>query len=164
MKTKEDGEIGIGLCVWSTGLMMNPFVENALGKSRSLPLSAFAADERATLPSTIEAWSIKKDPKTHGMVTNNKLQVKVKSKDDQDKQIETVLEDVFAIGDVAVIDDAPLPATAQVANQKASWLGKRLNKGDLASKEFKYRNLGVMAYLGNKKAIMQGGGSFDLSG
>ncbi len=48
-----------------------------------------------------------------------------------------------------------LPATAQVASQKAAHLARRLNKGDVASKEFRFRNLGTMAYLGNWRAIHQ---------
>jgi NADH dehydrogenase FAD-containing subunit len=39
------------------------------------------------------------------------------------------MQDVFALGDVAVLEKAQLPATAQVANQEAKWLGKKLNKG-----------------------------------
>lgn len=68
---------------------------------------------------------------------------------------EATMQDVFAIGDVAVLEKNQLPATAQVANQEAKWLGKRLNKGDLDEKVFDFNNMGVMTYLGNMKAIMQ---------
>lgn len=48
-----------------------------------------------------------------------------------------------------------LPATAQVASQKAAHLAKRLNKGDVGEKEFIFRNWGTMTYLGNWTAIHQ---------
>lgn len=74
------------------------------------------------------------------------------------------MQDVFALGDVAVLEKCQLPATAQVANQEAKWLGKRLNKGDLNEKGFEFRNLGVMTYLGNMKAIMQTDGHTEIKG
>lgn len=43
------------------------------------------------------------------------------------------------------------------------WLAKRFNKGDIESNEFTYKDLGVMAYIGNKKAIANISGS-DISG
>jgi NADH dehydrogenase FAD-containing subunit len=49
------------------------------------------------------------------------------------------------------------PATAQVASQKAEWLAKRLNKGDIEAKPFHWNNMGVMAYLGSWNAIVQAG-------
>jgi NADH dehydrogenase len=73
------------------------------------------------------------------------------------------MENVHALGDCAVLEGTAYPATAQVANQKAGWLAKRLNKGDLDSQGFTYKNLGVMAYVGNWNAIMQTDGG-DVSG
>ena len=87
--------------------------------------------------------------------------------------------DVWAIGDAAKIEDAPLPATAQgrylsihdywfdqpsltqqtfmliylpVANQKAKYLVKKLNK--IAKDQeflapFEFHNQGSLAYIGN---------------
>jgi len=78
--------------------------------------------------------------------------------------------DVWAIGDAATIQTAPLPATAQgikehlihlyvrladqdaVANQKAIYLAKKLNRivKDRASpKPFEFHNLGSLAYIGD---------------
>lgn len=48
-----------------------------------------------------------------------------------------------------------LPATAQVASQKATYLAKQLNKGNVTEKEFLFRNWGTMTYLGNWTAIHQ---------
>ncbi|KAG7095627.1 hypothetical protein E1B28_006351 [Marasmius oreades] len=64
--------------------------------------------------------------------------------------------DVWAIGDAASIEGDPMPATAQVANQKAAYLVKKLNKV-VRDKEytqpFKFNNRGSLAYIGNWKAV-----------
>ena len=81
--------------------------------------------------------------------------------------------DVWAIGDAATIEDAPLPATSQgqyyswwvgwstsltkniilpVANQKAKYLVKKLNKiakDQEFSTPFEFHNQGSLAYIGN---------------
>lgn len=126
LNLKEQGEVGVGMCVWSTGLMMNPFVENALKDK------------------------VKQHEKSHGVMTDSRLQVQSPSG--------TPVKDVYALGDCAILEGTSYPATAQVAAQKASWLAKRLNKGDLQTTEFKYRDLGVMAYIGNKNAILSSPG------
>lgn len=75
------------------------------------------------------------------------------------------MQDVFALGDVSVMEKSRLPATAQVANQEAKWLGKALNRGLVeGDKGFTFKNLGVMTYLGNMKAIMQTGGDTEIKG
>ena len=77
---------------------------------------------------------------------------------------EATMQDVFAVGDVSVLEGGQLPATAQVANQEAKWLGKRFNQGNLEQQTFNFKNLGVMTYLGNWKAIMQSGGGSEIKG
>ncbi|KAI0664162.1 FAD/NAD-P-binding domain-containing protein [Cubamyces menziesii] len=75
--------------------------------------------------------------------------------------------DVFAIGDACTIETEALPATAQVANQQAKYLTKRLNRliksssasassSDAASADaaaFKFQNAGSLAYVGDWEAI-----------
>ncbi|CAK1367978.1 External alternative NAD(P)H-ubiquinone oxidoreductase B3, mitochondrial [Cercospora beticola] len=131
LKIKEEGEIPVGMCVWSTGLMMNPFVEHGLKDK------------------------VQKHERNGGIVTNGRLQAK-----DPNEQ---PIKDVYALGDCAILEGTAYPATAQVASQKANWLAKRLNKGDIESQEFTYKNLGVMAYLGSQKAILEGNGA-NISG
>lgn len=128
---KEEGEIGIGMCVWSTGLMMNPFVQNAL------------------------AGKLKSFPKSGAIATNDRLQVL--------REDGSIVPDVYGIGDCAAMESAEYPATAQVASQKATWLAKRLNKGDIEHQKFTWKNLGVMAYIGNSSAILQSEGG-NISG
>lgn len=131
LNLKEEEEIGVGMCVWSTGLMTNPLVENAL------------------------AGKVKRQPKTGGITINNRLQVL--------KEDDSGMKDVYALGDCASIEGTSYPATAQVASQEAVWLAKRFNKGDIDRNVFTYKDLGVMAYLGNSAAILQTSGG-DISG
>lgn len=77
---------------------------------------------------------------------------------------EAVIHDVFALGDVAVMEKSMLPATAQVANQESKWLAKRLNNGDLDAQAFTFRSLGIMTYIGGMRAIMQTGASNEIKG
>ena len=64
-------------------------------------------------------------------------------------------EGVYAIGDCSVIEETPLPATAQAAQQQGKHLARILRA--IARKEpvrpFEYRYLGMLAYLGGKRAL-----------
>lgn len=64
-------------------------------------------------------------------------------------------DDVYAIGDCAVIEDNPLPPTAQAAQQAGTHLAKVLNavaRGE-APPPFQYKHRGMLAYIGDKKAL-----------
>ncbi|MEO8513040.1 MAG: FAD-dependent oxidoreductase [Ignavibacteria bacterium] len=64
-------------------------------------------------------------------------------------------ESVYATGDCTEIPDEPYPVTAQTAQRQGKYIGKSLNK--LAKgkevKQFKYRDLGMLAYIGSHKAL-----------
>lgn len=150
--TKEEGRIPVGGVVWNTGLAPNPFI--AQGLKGKFPLATEDGE-----------WGVEKDEKAGRVVVDSHLRVKVKH--EETSQVKP-LEDVFAIGDCAWLEGKDLPATAQVANQQAVWLGRTLNKAAKKNRkelgapvrvvgepEFKYRSLGVMAYLGSWKAITQ---------
>lgn len=159
LTTKQDGEMGVGMCVWSTGLMMNPFIQNALDDVHTYPTKSATLSAELSEPSE-KKWMLKRHPKSGGLMVDARFRVKLLQRDDLatnsfKRGPEATMQDVFAIGDVAVLEKNQLPATAQVANQEAKWLGKRLNKGDLDEKAFDFNNMGVMTYLGNMKAIMQ---------
>ncbi|KAI7786564.1 external NADH-ubiquinone oxidoreductase 1 [Diaporthe eres] len=179
IKIKEygDEEVGAGIVVWSTGLMQNPLIEKLMGKS----LSATLPIEGQEAPRELR---LEKDAKTGGVITDGRFRARLAdaSAIKKDNTVATttgdapgagaaaglqtqVLNDVFVIGDCAVIADQPtLPKTAQVASQEATYLAKALNKGPLEEqKPFKFRNLGTMTYLGNWKALFQGS-SGDLTG
>lgn len=64
-------------------------------------------------------------------------------------------ETIFAIGDCATREGDQLPATAQVAQQEGHYLAKLLNdraRGK-AGRVFVYRNLGMLAYIGKRRAL-----------
>ncbi|KAJ6511438.1 NDE1, mitochondrial external NADH dehydrogenase [Mycena vitilis] len=98
----------------------------------------------------------KKDAKTNSVLTDEHLNLI--------RTDGTVDPDVWAIGDCAQIDGAVLPATAQVANQKAQYLVKKLNKlvkDQDSPKPFKFENQGSLAYIGDWKAIYDNSGKED---
>ncbi|KAJ0110275.1 hypothetical protein J7T55_000708 [Diaporthe amygdali] len=66
--------------------------------------------------------------------------------------------DVYALGDAADVDGASLPTTAEVACQKANWLGTALNKDFEQGKvsHFQYRQAAVVAYLGHSDGVIAG--------
>lgn len=166
LKTKEDGEIGVGMCVWSTGLMMNPFIQKALSDVHKYPTSSASLSTEVAAPEK-NKWSLKRHPKTGGLMVDDRFRVKLIPRNGSppaENAPEATMQDVFALGDVAVLEKGRLPATAQVANQEAKWLGKRMNKGDMEKGGFSFKNLGVMTYLGNMKAIMQAEGGTEVKG
>ncbi|KAG5995532.1 hypothetical protein E4U43_003018 [Claviceps pusilla] len=147
---EEPEEVGAGIVVWSTGLMQNPLVQHLVETD---------IDGRGR---------IAKDPKTGGIVTNANLQVQLRSSDEgndannnnNNNNNTVTLEDVYAVGDCASVQGYQYPATAQVASQQAVYLAKQLNSNsntDTASfaKPFRFRNWGVMTYLGSWRAIHQ---------
>lgn len=172
IKTKEEGDVGIGMCVWSTGGMNNPFVAKALDHVRRFPAhSARIIQGQATDP-TKRQWMIKRDPKTGVILVDNHFRVQLEARaeteggaGDQQPADESVtkahMQDVFALGDTAKLMSGALPATAQVANQEALWLAKMLNQhSDLEDFNkvdgFTFRNLGMLTYVGGAKAVLQG--------
>lgn len=158
LRTKEEGDVGIGMCVWSTGNMSNPFVQKALNTVHKYP--AASAEATNEIAPESHSWIIKRNSKTGAINVNDRLQVLLQSKAtsgaEEEKTATATMSDVFALGDTAILESGPLPGTAQVANQQALWLSQRLNKGNLHQKTFNFHNLGVMTYLGGSKALLQG--------
>ncbi|KAF2115208.1 pyridine nucleotide-disulfide oxidoreductase-domain-containing protein [Lophiotrema nucula] len=158
LKVKEEGDVVVGMVVWSTGLMMNPFVEKALRGVPHLPEGSIKVVNPAQQEIDQVDWVVKKADKSGSVLTDDRLRVKVVAKGEGENKPEAVLNDVFALGDCAILEGTAYPATAQVASQKADWLAKRLNKGDFDRAPFSWKNLGVMAYIGNWNALLQGSG------
>ncbi len=91
-------------------------------------------------------------------VKNSKLLVDKKGKIITDnffkvKKEAGYYENIFAIGDCALIEGYELPATAQVAQQLGFFLAKYMNKEMKLTKPFKFKNLGMLAYIGDNKAL-----------
>jgi NADH dehydrogenase len=153
--------------------MQNPFVDHALSSVREAPTDLHLPSS-SSVPDKEVKWIVKKDPKSGSIITDDHLRIKLipsSSQDSANKSTSTstpeaIHPSVFALGDCGIIQDTTYPATAQVASQKAFWLAKRLNKGDLSpsspteSKGFTYRDLGTLAYIGNWNALFQGGGKW----
>jgi NADH dehydrogenase len=155
-------EVGCGFVVWSTGLMSNPFVEKALGASFAAPANCvrMLTDCDANPDPTITSgtWSVQTHPRTGSVITDDFLRVQLSAvpasalqsniespskilgsqRETTPPQSTAMLRDVFALGDCAIIDGTEYPATAQVASQKASWLAKKLNRGDINTKGFSF--------------------------
>lgn len=134
---QEEHEIPASLVVWSTGLTQNPLLkklhEKQIGETTGTTLA--------------------RDPRTGGVIVDQHLRVQIQ--DGPDGKNKRTLPDVFAIGDCSVVEESRYPPTAQVANQQALYLAKRLNKGDHDVVPFRFRNLGIMAYIGGWRAIHQ---------
>lgn len=65
-------------------------------------------------------------------------------------------KDVYAMGDCTEITGESFPVTAQVAQRQGKYLGKTLNKIAKGKdvKPFKYKDLGMLAYIGSHKALV----------
>lgn len=152
LETAEEGEVGVGMCVWTTGNSQNTFVNDSLTKVGHLPTD-LASGDFSKLPQALEdsSWEFKKS-KTGALLVDSHLRVQLENKAGQN----AILKDVYALGDNAVLEVGSPPATAQATFQMAKWLGKRLNNDDLnKSAPFSFRDFGTMAYIGNEKALMQ---------
>ncbi|KAK5221629.1 hypothetical protein LTR47_010816 [Exophiala xenobiotica] len=165
IRTKEEGDVGIGMCVWSTGNMNNPFVAKALDDVRQFPKDSASIMEGEVKDPMERRWTIARDPKTGVLLVDDHFRVNLDTHavngEDHVEAAKAYMRDVFALGDTAKLLSGALPATAQVANQEALWLGKMLNKyPDVdefnQAKGFTFRNMGVLTYVGGAKAVLQG--------
>ena len=176
LRTKEDGETGCGMCVWSTGLMNNPFVAKALSRAGRFPVeSAKVTEGRSIDQSDPGQWIIERNEKTGSIIVDDHFRIQLSLKSGSSGEASeaasrAVMQDAFAIGDCSNIGglNPPLPATAQVANQQAQYLFSAFNKhysettgkfdpDSYASVQgFNYHNRGVMTFLGSSKAVLQG--------
>lgn len=154
---------------------MNPFIQHALDDVRTYPTSSATLKNAGAISPSDEKWALKRFS-NGGLLIDDYFRVKLIPKAHSnttpsasaasDAAVpEATMQDVFALGDVSVCENGRLPATAQVANQEAKWLGKKLNQGFVeGEKGFSFKNLGVMTYLGNMNAIMQTGGKSEIKG
>lgn len=143
--------------------MQNPFVSQALSDVYEIPRSFRRIEDHSNESDSLH-WRVKTDAKSGSVITDTRLRLKLAAESENTQKAEAILEDVYALGDCAIMEGTQYPATAQVASQKAYWLAKRLNKADIEKAEFTWKNMGVMAYVGNWNALLQGGGSGGFSG
>lgn len=162
LKTKEQGDVGVGMCVWATGNTMNKFVKYALDEIDEFPDASAELVQRQQQQSSssgtrgtnmAKGWKVKKAPKTGALLVDSHFRVQLEQGQDGPT---AVLQDVFAIGDNAMPETGAPPATAQATSQEAKWLADRLNRGDIKrAPGFSFRNLGTLAYIGSSNALMQ---------
>jgi hypothetical protein len=81
LKVKEEGEIGVGMVVWSTGLMKNPFVEKAMDKVHALPRNAVTYLNVDRRDAAEVDWKVVKDSKSGGLVTDHALRLLLEPED-----------------------------------------------------------------------------------
>jgi NADH dehydrogenase FAD-containing subunit len=141
--------------------MQNPFVANAM---REVPRDANVKLISDTDSAKDVQWEVKKHSRSGSIFTDHHLRVKIVPQSEGKDKTEAVLTDVYALGDCAILEGTAYPATAQVASQKADWLAKRFNKGEAEDSGFTWKNMGVMAYIGNWNALLQAGGGGNISG
>lgn len=153
LETVEEGQVGIGMCVWVTGNAMPKFVTQSLG-TVDFPTDSVQSVEGSSVPVNAEkeSWQFKKAPRKGPLLVDGHLRVQLQNEAGQT----AVLRDVFALGDNAMPETGAPPATAQATFQEAKWLASHLNKNDLdQTPAFSFRNMGTMAYIGNERALMQ---------
>jgi NADH dehydrogenase FAD-containing subunit len=158
--------VPFGLLVWSTGLSPNPLIsslKNVEKDPRShsfVPLSSFILLRRWPPPSLSQyvhplTSVLRPSPlpfprPPSSLYTNDTLRI-------IDSTTGKALKDVFAIGDNSVVKNGPrLPATAQVATQKAIALAENLNALAAGKPEtpFGLKNKGSMVYLGQWRGLL----------
>lgn len=154
LTTEEEGEVGVGMCVWATGNAMTKLVGQSLD-AVDFPKNSIHTLNAGSSPSDAaehSSWRYRKVPKVGALLVDGHLRVQLEN----DAGDTAVLKDVFAIGDNAMPETGAPPATAQATYQEAKWLADRLNNHDLSEKPpFSFRNLGTMAYIGSERALMQ---------
>lgn len=159
LKTQEQGDVGVGMCVWATGNTMNKFVKYSLNELDEFPTQSALlknpssghenGNEKIT---QTKGWKIKKAPKVGALLVDGHFRVQLEHENGQ----VAVLQDVFAIGDNAMPETGAPPATAQAASQEAQWLADRFNRDDIDNAPgFSFRNMGTLAYIGSSNALMQ---------
>ncbi|EKD20617.1 uncharacterized protein L3040_006342 [Drepanopeziza brunnea f. sp. 'multigermtubi'] len=90
-----------------------------------------------------------------------------------DGQGDGAVRGVYALGDAAGIDGNSLPATAEVAVQKAKWLAQHLidsaddelafgssRAAQVKGQGFQYEQKALVAYIGRKDGVVDGGGAW----
>ncbi|KAL1994159.1 hypothetical protein VTN49DRAFT_2828 [Thermomyces lanuginosus] len=156
LRTKEEGDVGIGMCVWATGNAMNKFVKYSLDTVDEFPSSSAVIegagkDNNRASPEEGK-WKVKKAPKIGALLVDGHFRLQLEN----DKGQTAVLQDVFAIGDNAMPETGAPPATAQATSQEAKWLADRFNKRDFDKVPgFSFHNMGSLAYIGSSNALMQ---------
>lgn len=148
MIVKEEGEVPFGAVVWAVG--------NTAGK-------------------LVEDLQCRKSEGLQRILTDRWLRVLRADSDGVEGTGADILDNVYALGDAADILHHELPATAEVAVQKAKWLSRHLiqlgetnaeTDVSLASSAppFTYSQVPSIAYIGRGDGVIQGSGEWTGAG
>lgn len=151
----EDGEgeerVGAGMVVWSTGVTTSPLIDALRGVGKEERSGKVLTND--TLNVLVHADS--------AAIGGSVLHPEKYDQPQKAEQAELVpLPNVFALGDCASQQSTPLPATAQVANQKGTYLAHLFNTHSPSSTSpakadpFAFANKGSMASLGSRTALI----------
>ncbi len=114
------------------------------GEQEFLPSSMVVWASGVTAHDTVKEWSV---PQGRGGRIETDEHLRVKG-----------VDDVYAIGDVSVSPEEPLPQLAQPAIQGGKHVAKVISaelKGKALPKPFKYKDKGTMATIGRNSAIAE---------
>ncbi|MET1062904.1 MAG: NAD(P)/FAD-dependent oxidoreductase [Aeromicrobium sp.] len=114
------------------------------GQQEFLPAGIVVWASGITAHSTVKDWGV---PQGRGGRIETDEHLRVKG-----------LEDVYAIGDVSVSPDEPLPQLAQPALQGGKHVAKVIKaelEGKSVPKRFKYKDKGTMATIGRSSAVAE---------
>ena len=94
-----DEEVDAGIVIWSTGLMQNPLVEKLGSKTFE------ATPDTSTSQSGAHVIQLERDPRTGGIITDSHLRMLTSAAKSAypGSDVTTALDDVYVIGDCAVI-------------------------------------------------------------
>lgn len=156
-KRSEEERVGAGMVVWSTGITTSPLIEALKGVGKEEKSGKLLTSN--TLNVLVEKGSLE-DGKLGGSVLNRTKQKQGKDEVESGELVE--MQTVFAIGDCSSILSQPLPATAQVASQKGTFLANLFNNHITSStsqewkeaKGFRFLDKGSMASIGSNQALI----------
>lgn len=127
MEVKEDGPIRFGLAVWAAGNKSTKLVEDLDVRKSECGMERIMTDRY------LRVFHPSESKKGGGQI----------------------LEGVYALGDAADIAGHELPATAEVAVQKARWLAKYII-ADEKGNPFSYEQKSLVAYIGRGDGVIEG--------
>lgn len=89
---QEEGQVGAGMVVWSTGLMQNPFVFNGLGRAQMIrPEDANLSN--ITPNQVVDSdWVVRRDAKTGGLLTDDHLRIVFEPKGRENSDTRAVMK------------------------------------------------------------------------
>ena len=144
MSVKGEGEVKFGAAVWCAG-----------NKATEL----------------VEGLEVRKSEGAMQRVCTDHLLRVLKPDEKGERNGKEYIENVYALGDAADIEGANHPPTAEVAFQKGEWLAKHLNSssaqdigGEVEGEGFKYGQKALVAYIGRKDGVVDGGGEWTGKG